>query len=267
MIRGKYFRNLLTVQIRSLMTVVITNLKTMIIMVTMMIIIMDWNIKPKFYMNLLAKGAEVISWTRTSKQVTISNWYYQDGHNKHLYQTRISQDLHVFDLIQCAVPCADTVTEWPLSLKFNVTFELFSNIISVTPLHGSAEYKHDLPNSDKTKLLLPSRVPLIIAFLIFKVCRLEVPPVTTLIFGLASTSHGTFNAIRLWPSTLVANRVKGNLQYLVVRQGGTCSETMRLSKSMCRMLLGCSIIHHHWHRLFIHVNFSHMLYRSTKNRS
>jgi hypothetical protein len=42
-------------------TVVITNLKTMIIMVTMMIIITDWTIKPKFYMNLLVKSAEVIS--------------------------------------------------------------------------------------------------------------------------------------------------------------------------------------------------------------
>jgi hypothetical protein len=33
----------------------------MIIMVTMMIIITDWTIKPKFYMNLLVKSAEVIS--------------------------------------------------------------------------------------------------------------------------------------------------------------------------------------------------------------
>ena len=108
---GQYFRNLLTAQIRSLMTVGITNLKTMIIMVTTMIIIMDWTIKPKFYMNLLVKSAEVISWTSTSKRVTICNWYYQDYHNKHLFQTRISQDpTYVwFDPMCCiAVPCTDS---------------------------------------------------------------------------------------------------------------------------------------------------------------
>ena len=58
---GQIFSQSLDVQIRSLMTVVITNLKTMIIMVTIMIIITDWTIKPKFYMNLLVKSAEVIS--------------------------------------------------------------------------------------------------------------------------------------------------------------------------------------------------------------
>jgi hypothetical protein len=66
------------------------------------------------------------------------------------------------------VPCADTVTEYPPASKLSVLFDAFISAISVIPLGNSAWYKHDLPSADKSKVL-SSRVPLLIAFPIFKV--------------------------------------------------------------------------------------------------
>lgn len=62
-----------------------------------------------------------------------------------------------------AVPCADTVTEFPPMLKLSVPFDVFMSAISVMPLGNSAWYKHDHPSADKSKFL-SSRVPLINAF-------------------------------------------------------------------------------------------------------
>lgn len=87
-----------------------------------------------------------------------------------------------------AVPCADTVAEYPPSSKFSVPFDVFINATSVIPFGNSAWYKHDLPSADKSRFL-SSRVPLLIAFPIFKVFSFGATPVTMVIFGLASLLH------------------------------------------------------------------------------